>query len=81
MARNKRYFSDTFRTPYRPNQIFPGHAFSFRSRVIIRATTYQNFSKIVGAVFEKIAKNLEKRPFSALPGQGRFWPFSDSRNF
>ena len=35
----------------------------------IRTTSCQKTSKIVRAVFEKIAKNLEKRPFSALPGQ------------
>ena len=37
---------------YLTNQIFPGHAVFFRSRVIIRATTYQNFRKIYRAVFE-----------------------------
>ena len=48
--------------------MFAGHAIFFRRCKNIKTTSYQKIIKIVSAVFEIIAKNVEKWPFSTFFG-------------
>tara|TARA_B100000408_G_C10277011_1_gene214306 strand:+ start:195 stop:434 length:240 start_codon:yes stop_codon:yes gene_type:complete len=61
--------------------MFAGHAIFFRRCKNIKTTSYQKIIKIVRAVFEIIAKNVEKWPFSTFFGLfKRFFEYSGRYN-
>ena len=59
----------TFPDVITPELEFPGHAIFFKRWTTIRTTSYQKTIKIVWVVFERLVKNLEKRPFLTHFGQ------------
>ena len=69
MAPDTWYFFGQFSDTVTSEFDVPRYVITVGWSLTIRSTSYQKISKNVGAVFEKIAKNLEKRPFSSLFGQ------------
>ena len=61
--------------------MFAGHAIFSRRCKNIKTTSYQKIIKIVRAVFEIIAKNVKKWPFSTFFGLfKRFFEYSGRYN-